>query len=117
MPDSEQKTKQRHFSVGLYVSAAVFSLALLMGAYYLGARTGHANKQANKNTARLAENTYVIHQICVAVNNLNSTITASLLRNRRNLPRLTYYREHPGELRIARAEIDATLRTFRPRRC
>ena len=57
------------------------------------------------------------HSICVAVNNINRIITQSLERSKHNIPKLAYYRNHPRELREQVAEVNRSLRDFRPRTC
>lgn len=58
-----------------------------------------------------------IHETCVGLQNLNKVITQTLGRSKQNLPKLTYYREHPDELRIQIREINRELLVFRPRTC
>lgn len=56
-------------------------------------------------------------EICVAVNNLNSVISQTLKRSKKNLDKLSYYRTHPSEREQQRKEIDRTIRDFKPRTC
>jgi len=57
------------------------------------------------------------HRVCVAIQNLNAAITASLNRSLDNLPKIQYFREHPEELARQRGEIERQLVVFRPRSC
>lgn len=85
------------------VSGALFllSTATIIAAVVLGAR--------NQNK--------VNHQVCAGFNNLNRIVTATLQRQLANLPKLAYFRDHPGELAGQQAEIVAELEQFRPRSC
>lgn len=56
-------------------------------------------------------------RICVAVNNINTVITQTLRRSLANVPRLSYYKQHPDELAQQEAEIRREIRRFKPRTC
>lgn len=56
-------------------------------------------------------------QICVAFNRFNAVITVTLNRSAVNLPKLAYFREHPGELAGQEDEIRQQIVQFRQRAC
>ncbi len=56
-------------------------------------------------------------QICVAFNEFDSVVTTTLKRSKANLPKITYFRDHPAELADQQAEIARQLGEFRQRTC
>ena len=88
--------------------------ALVVAAAFLGYAVAQSSNAARD---RLDAQHIAIHQSCLAIQNLNRVITASLQRSRRNLPRIQYYQQHPVELARQLAEVDRELRVFRPRTC
>ena len=85
------------------LSMAVLVMSVAFAGYAVGQRDG-AKRDA-------------IHATCVGLQNLNKVITQTLERSKSNLPRLQYYKTHPGELRLQYQEINRELRVFRPRTC
>lgn len=67
-----------------------------------------AREQTQKETNRT---------VCLAVNNLNRVIDSTLARSKTNLPKLSYYKRHPRELKEQLREVNRNLRLFRPRTC
>jgi hypothetical protein len=73
--------------------------------------------RANAVNARLAAQHHVDHEICVRVNNINKVIIKQLQRSEVNTPKLSYYKQHPDELKLILAEIRHEKMAFRPRSC
>jgi len=57
------------------------------------------------------------HQVCLAVQNINTVLTQQLQRSRQNLSKLSYFQEHADELAQQIAAIDFELKAFKPRNC
>lgn len=114
----------RRFYVVIIAAALLFSASTITLALALGLFSRSTDQAVDQNSEKLAQanrervaQRKTSHEICVAINNLNATITATLERSKANLTRLDYYRKHPREADQQRREIDATIASFKPRKC
>jgi hypothetical protein len=55
--------------------------------------------------------------VCRAVNRIDSTLVATLMRSEANLPKLAYFQQHPDELAAQLAEVRRQIALFQPRLC
>src|SRR5689334_13182354 len=103
--------KENHkLQIWLTISGVLFLLGIVAMVWGLSVRADSIN-------ARLAAQHAVDHSICVRVNNLNKVIVAQLARSQKNTPKLSYYKDHPRELRLILREIQREKEAFRPRSC
>lgn len=65
-------------------------------------------------TQRDANQKAINQAVCGAVYQLDRTIVAQLQRSQQNLPKLSYYKEHPDELRRQKQDISREIRAFQP---
>ena len=86
--------------IGVAASAVATGAAIITIAYT------SSNRDARQHDINRA--------VCTAVVRLDAAITDSLHRSLTNIPKLQYYKMHPDELRQQRAEIEQTLKKFRP---
>ena len=98
----------------LQVWLAIAGVFFMFGVAALAA--GILVRADNVNT-ELRIQRHADYQICVRVNTLNKVIVAQLARSATNTPKLSYYKEHPRELRLILKEIRREQIAFRPRAC
>lgn len=55
--------------------------------------------------------------LCRTTNALRTAIRESILRQKKNLPKISYFREHPDEMRDQKAEITQELASFADKPC
>lgn len=65
----------------------------------------------------VSERQHSDREICVAFNRFNAVLTTTLRRSTVNLPKLSYFHDHPAELAQQEATIRAQLEQFRQRPC
>jgi hypothetical protein len=57
------------------------------------------------------------HELCASISNQAEFSEKTLHRAKRNTPKLTYYKNHPAELKALLADINAQIIKFAPRPC
>lgn len=93
------------------ISALVIAtVGAIAAAIALAIALGYRAQENQKLAAVVARN-------CVAIERLKSYTHDATARALKTLPTLTYYKQHPDELRIQIRELRRLRMQFAPRRC